>query len=942
MTAVVSTLGVVMDLDSTGFERGLSNVRDKLQDTGRRLQAIGGIMTATVTAPIVGGLGYAVTAASDLNESISKTGVVFGDSAADILAWSEDSATSLLISQNAALGFASTFGNIFTSLGFTADEAANMSMGFVQLGADLASFNNVGTDQALEAIRSGLLGEYEPLKNLGIVLSEAEVEAKALEMQLADTSGELTQQDKILARQALIMERSTNAQGDAARTSAGFANQMRILQARLTNAAAAIGQILLPYVTRLVSFVSNLIARFEKMDKTAQRVVVVIALVAAAIGPLLVAIGTLMVVAGTLVGNWANIVKVMKAMRAATMSTLGPLLLIVAVIAALYFVWTRDLFGIRSKITAWFDAFKAGGGIDRLKDRFEAFKRVVLDLAGRGLARLVSVFRQVVDAVRGPATQAFGMLQQAMVKVVAAVAVVVGGIVSRLDPLKSAFYGVVQMITSFVGIITSLFEGDLRGALDNAVSLFEGWLQYLTGLGGFILSLVSGALSFIWTALAGVDWAGLGVTLLGYLETAIAELVTLASKMADKAEEMVSGFVAWVVAYNWVGLGRTMLSLIGSAILAIGALVEKLKPHAEEMITGFTDWIAGYDWKGLGTTILGFIELAASYLFLPLVLYKHGGQLIDGLKSGIDYGWNLVKLYLGGIAGKIVSAVGDFIETLYDKGKDVIEGMYDGVVAFWDDTLQPWLAAIGGAILTALKYIMFPLLLYYHGEDIIDGMLAGIEAAWFFVKNWFSVIKTKIVGFFGKAGEWLLEKGKDLLGGLRDGIYAVWYAAGGVWDWLFGLGSKVTGAVGEVTGTLVQKGKDLFTGLYNGLTSVWDNTIKPWIDEKIAYVANLPGISWLTKSPSRLYAQYGEDLMRGLAIGLNRAGDDPLNALGATVDAISGTSFVAPSMTAARNLTSASPIGSITINVSGAGDPGRVADEVYRRFSQELGLRGAV
>ncbi len=889
MTAVVSTLGVVMDLDSTGFERGLNNVRDKLQDTGRRLQAIGGIMTATVTAPIVGGLGYAVTAASDLNESISKTGVVFGDSAADILAWSEDSATSLLISQNAALGFASTFGNIFTSLGFTADEAANMSMGFVQLGADLASFNNVGTDEALNAIRSGLLGEYEPLKNLGIVLSEAEVEAKALEMQLAATGSELTQQDKILARQALIMERSTNAQGDAARTSAGFANQIRILQARLTNAAAAIGQILLPYVTRLVSFISNLIGRFEKMSDSAKRVVVVIALIAAAIGPLLVVIGTLAVAAGTVVGNWANIVKVMKAVRAATLSSLGPLLLVVAVIAGLYFIWTRDLFGIRSKITAWFDAFKAGGGVERLKARFESFKKTVLDLAGRALTKLVEVFHRIVDAVKGPATKAFALLQQAMVHVVAAVAMVVGGIVSRLDPLKSAFFGVVQMVTSFVGIITSLFEGDLRGALDNAMSLFEGYLQYLSGLGEFIFSILSGALGHIWTALAAVNWAAVGSTLLTYLEVALGELGVLASRMADKAEEMVNGFVAWVVAYNWVGLGRTMLALIGSALLAIGELVEKLEPHAEELVQGFVDWIVAYDWIGLGKTIFGLVVNAVSAVgSLTLLLAGKGRELLYGLKDNARTAWESVgKPWFASLPSKIVAGVGDLYGTLRQKATQLMNGFRTQLPVAWE-LIKPWLKGLGVLIVNAVGDL-YPTL-QQKATQLMNGFRTRLISAWDDVANWFGGLDDKIKGFFSNGATWLKEAGRSIIQGVWDGMTEKWDS---VLEWGGGLADafrSVKGPLDYDKVLLVPEGRAIIDGLLKGMQAAY-----PSVERFLS---------------------------------------------GATAD-IASTAFVAPTVAGMSNL-SGMATGAITINVSGAGDPGRVADEVYRRFSQELGLRGAL
>ena len=291
MSTVVSTLSVKVDLDSAGFSSKIDGLGAKLDNLGSRARALGGALTTRVTAPIVAGFGAAVWAASDLNETINKTTVVFDDAAAGVMAWSEDSATAFGLSQNEALGFASTFGNIFTSMGMSGQAAADLSTDIVQLGADLGSFNNVPTGEALDALRAGLLGEYEPLKQFGIVLTDAEVKAYAMANGLVDANGEISQQNMVLARQALIAEKSANAQGDFANTSSSLANQMKILRARLTNAAAAIGQVLLPYVTRLVGFISRLVERFQGLSNRMKTIIVIVGLVAAASGPLLVAVG---------------------------------------------------------------------------------------------------------------------------------------------------------------------------------------------------------------------------------------------------------------------------------------------------------------------------------------------------------------------------------------------------------------------------------------------------------------------------------------------------------------------------------------------------------------------------------------------------------------------------------------------------------------------------
>lgn len=209
-------------------------------------------MQAGVTAAAAGIAGAIITvrnfaqAASDLQETQSKVGVVFGDSAREIQSWASTSASAMGVSRQQAMEAAATFGNLFTALGTSRDEALKMSPALVQLAADMASFNNASPEETLLALRSGIVGEVEPLRRFGIAINAAAVENKALEMGLAATKNELTEGMKVQARYALIMEQSKTAQGDFARTSEGLANQQRTLQANFANVRAELGEKLLP------------------------------------------------------------------------------------------------------------------------------------------------------------------------------------------------------------------------------------------------------------------------------------------------------------------------------------------------------------------------------------------------------------------------------------------------------------------------------------------------------------------------------------------------------------------------------------------------------------------------------------------------------------------------------------------------------------------------
>lgn len=252
-------------------ENSLEDVERQARETGQQIQtatrggtgafgdlagsakALFGVLAASGVVRQVGVfLGDAVNAASDLEESLSKTRVVFGDFSTDIEVFATTAPEALGLSEQAALEMTATFGNLFTALGLSQQAAADLSPEIVQLGADLASFNNIEVDDALTALRSGLVGEVEPLRRLGVALNAASVEAKAVQLGLASANGEISEAAKVQARYALILEQTTNAQGDFARTSEGFANTQRRFNAALQTAQATIGQALLPALTDLL------------------------------------------------------------------------------------------------------------------------------------------------------------------------------------------------------------------------------------------------------------------------------------------------------------------------------------------------------------------------------------------------------------------------------------------------------------------------------------------------------------------------------------------------------------------------------------------------------------------------------------------------------------------------------------------------------------------
>jgi hypothetical protein len=216
------------------------------------------IRGGVVTAAAVGGVAMAafgvkaVAAASDLNESTSKAGVVFGKASAAVLAFGSTAAKSLGLSKQEALEATGTFGNLFVSMGIGQRQSADLSISLVKMASDLASFNNTSPAEALEALRAGLLGEAEPLRKYGVQLSAARVQQEGVSLGLIKQANDvMPAAAKAQASYSIIVKDTTTAQGDFGRTSSGLANQQRILTAEFKDFAATAGGVALPAATKL-------------------------------------------------------------------------------------------------------------------------------------------------------------------------------------------------------------------------------------------------------------------------------------------------------------------------------------------------------------------------------------------------------------------------------------------------------------------------------------------------------------------------------------------------------------------------------------------------------------------------------------------------------------------------------------------------------------------
>ncbi|MBW9118889.1 hypothetical protein JNB63_02155 [Microbacterium trichothecenolyticum] len=251
--------------DADGANRAVDQFGDKLASTfnsdifkGSFLGSfLGNAFTGVLdkAADVVGDfVGDSTQQASDLAETMSKSSVVFGDSAGAIEAFGSNAAKNIGLSKEAAMSAAAGFGDMFTQLGFTQDAAAAMSQQVLLASADLGSFSNLETADVADRISAAFRGEYDSLQAVIPNINAARVESEALAMTGKTTADSLTEQEKAAAVLAIVQKDGAKAMGDFARTSDGAANKSKIAAAALQDQQAVLGEKLLPIYTEFQSF----------------------------------------------------------------------------------------------------------------------------------------------------------------------------------------------------------------------------------------------------------------------------------------------------------------------------------------------------------------------------------------------------------------------------------------------------------------------------------------------------------------------------------------------------------------------------------------------------------------------------------------------------------------------------------------------------------------
>lgn len=652
------------------WEREMQGVTEKasasLSSVGQKLSRAGQSMSLAVTLPIAGIGGLFLKTASDVEEMQSKFEAVFRESSADVAEWASSHASATSRSRYALQGYLAQLQDTFVPMGVARDEAAELAKQVTALGVDLGSFNNVAEPEVINALTSALVGNHESVRRFGVVINQATLEQELLNMGIQGGVKEATEQEKMLARLNLILSMTADAQGDAARTSDSFANQMRGLKASAEEVAVELGQILIPIAKDVIGWVKAGVDWFKSLDDQWKVAIVVVGGLAAAIGPVLVVLGAM----------------------ASGLAVLLPIL--------------TGPVGIAAAIAAVVAAI--GLFVTQGSDRFEGFRQAAAE---------------AWESMRETALTVWASIQEQVSAVLAALGDVFTS-ASELfeaiwaehgDEIMAAFKLAWDLISSLLSSTLTILGGLLEGGLKVLKGMMDVFRGLITGDWNVFTGGLKSIWEGIWTAIRGI-FEGVAKLLKGQIEAWTGWLTGSWGRMTtgvqtdwnnlwEAIKRIVTGGAEWV-ANKVKGFTDSVTGFFGSMYDAVvgnsfvpdliegirrefGRLPEVMELPAlrstKSVVDSFVDMFnrivsAAKNWKqSLLSIVGGVVDGLLKGGGIIKSLTGSFGNLLFGGGTGSMGGFGIPGLNIPGMPG---GGGGGIVDTLISKGIGKVLGGFFG------------------------------------------------------------------------------------------------------------------------------------------------------------------------------------------------------------------------------------------------------------------------
>lgn len=423
----LATAFVEITTRDTGLQQGMNGALGKLQGMLGKMQAL----AAGAAAAFAGGslIGAAIKAAADAEEIQSKFKAVFKEQTADTQEWAKSFADNVNRGVLDTVEKLSSFQDLFVPIGFERKEAAELSKALVTLTEDIASFNNMTSEDVALNLRSGLVGETEPLRKFGVTINQARLNTELLSMGIAGGVKTATEAQKVQGRLNLIMAATSDAQGDAARTSQSFTNRLKGLQGGMRDFLGAAGLPFIEFLSPIVGLLASSAKMFIKVNEALGGFPARLIAVTAGVAMLGIAVGALTIAFGGLAGAISAVLAV---------SGIGLVLVVVGAAIAVIVEAIRAVVNWMMKLEPVQEAWQKATVL--LQEAWETFGRVfeklMQTIAEFAMAALNTVMRlvgQSTDSMEEDFAAFIGQMIMGIAEFVASFAIAMEGIVQLND-----------------------------------------------------------------------------------------------------------------------------------------------------------------------------------------------------------------------------------------------------------------------------------------------------------------------------------------------------------------------------------------------------------------------------------------------------------------------------------------------------------------------------
>lgn len=729
-----------------------------------------------------------VSLGSDLAEVQNVVDVTFGSLNEAVNQFAENALEQFGLSETSAKQYSSTLGAMLKSMGFTTQAAADMSMKMTGLAADMASFYNLDNDAAFEKIRAGISGETEPLKQLGINLSVANLEQYALTQGITKSYNAMNQQEQALLRYNYLLSVTADAQGDFARTSDGWANQVRVLTEKFNALKASIGKGLIAVLT-----------------------------------PVVKALNTLLSYILTVTDAFSNMIAKLTGGSKKTSTSVSGI--------------GTSLGGATGAADSLADSTNKAGG---------AAKKAAKEFAGLGSWDEVHTLDKGSDDSGSGGGAAGGDISESFVDAAneadSALNPVLDKVIEKMKELKELFTSGFKAglgDVDFSGILTSI-----QGIKESLKDIFTdpavlGAANDCANKIAYALGQTTGAMASIGITIATNLLGGIDQYLANNkdrIKNFLVDMFNIQGRMAEiqgNFAQAAANIFSVFGGENGQAVTANIIGIFADAFMGVTTLGAKFQADMmnviaqpfidnQESIKEALDGTMGVISEGLAT-IKGVVDETMSSM--NAMYDEHIAPLMESIASGLsELVGTLTDAYntyilpvLQALQDKFNSVVNEHLQPAIDKAIEFIGKAADAVKAIWENVLQPFLnwfiENIAPVIATALETVG-GLFMTVFGviSDVVGNIFDALGGLMDFITGVFT-------GDWGKAWEGI----KELFGGIWNAILSL---LSGVWELIKGV---IKGAIDIVVSVLtfaLNGIKDLFTTIWNAIkgvvTTVWE------------------------------------------------------------------------------------------------------------------------